>query len=65
MINRASEEQVSDFIKANDMSPVVSGTVLDLKKGGGIYHLANGMIFKLYVDECRMLPEGYPKWAHQ
>lgn len=55
-------EQVRDFIRANDASPVVAGEALDLNTGGGIYELASGTLFKLTRDECRALPEGYPKW---
>lgn len=55
-------EQVKDFIAANDKSPVIEGSVLSLKDGGAIYELEDGTYFKLTRDECRALSEGYPKW---
>ena len=53
-------EQVQDFVRANDRSPVVEGYVLLTR--GAVYTLANGHIFKLTTEECRALPAGYPKW---
>lgn len=58
----SDDQQVKDFIRANDKSRVIAGSVLDTKKGGAIYTLQNGMMFKLNLEECRALPAGYPKW---
>lgn len=55
-------QQVNEFVSANDKSPVVEGSVLDLTVGGAFYELEDGSCFKLYFDECQMLAEGYPKW---
>jgi hypothetical protein len=59
-------DHVAAFMAANDKSPVISGRAIepDPRKPakGGIYELENGDLFKLNVEECRALPEGYPKW---
>lgn len=52
----------TQFVKANDKSLVVQGSVLDMRKGGARYRLESGTTFVLPVEECRLLPEGYPKW---
>ena len=62
--DKMRNRQIIDFIAANDRSPVIEGSVLDLDAGGALYTLECGTVFKLYADECRRLPEGYPKWKH-
>lgn len=62
-MRKPDKRQVREFVKANDIYPVVCGSVLDMDKGGALYTLSSGTTYKLYVDECRMLPDGYPKWA--
>lgn len=55
------EKHGLDFVSANDMFPVVSGSAHT--KGGAVYELANGSLYQLTLEECRALPEGYPKWS--
>lgn len=55
-------QKVKEFISANDHNPVVWSEVLSLEHGGGLYELEDGTTYKLYAHECRMLPDGYPKW---
>ena len=50
------------FIKANDKSPVVEGSAIGRGGEGGRYTLKDGTHFRLPVEVCRELPEGYPKW---
>lgn len=57
---------VAAFIKANDISRVVEGWANqpDPRKpgGGGTYKLDDGRSFRLTLAQCRLLPDGYPKW---
>lgn len=55
-------KNAASFKTANDESPVVAGHVISLENGGGQYTLENGKIFRLTAEECRSLPENYPKW---
>lgn len=50
------------FVIANDLSPVVSGSVIGTGGQGGRYTLADGTSFRLSLDDCRALPSGYPIW---
>ena len=47
-----------NFIAANEVSPVVYGSVDD---GRVTYRLADGKMFRLNVDEARQVPN--PRWA--
>jgi len=66
MLTPVEQQQVADFIAANDRFPVVSGYALepDPRKPakGGVYTLSNGIAYKLNLAECRALPDGYPRW---
>ena len=53
---------VINFMKANDESPVVSGAAIGNGGEGGFYTLKNGKSFKLSLDDCRALTPPYPKW---
>lgn len=53
------------FVKANDKSLVVEGFAKNADKGGGaggVYYLEDKQRFDLSLEDCRALPEGYPKW---
>ena len=50
------------FMKANDASPVVSGAARGRGLGGS-YTLEDGKYFVLSLEDCRSLPEGYPRWS--
>lgn len=47
---------------ANDASPVVSGQVIQDGGKGAHYKLANYEFWSLGRDDCRSLPDGYPRW---
>lgn len=59
-------ELAAEFMRANDESPVVEGWVHYpdpcQNKGGGGYRLDDGRVFNLNVEDCRSLPEQYPRW---
>lgn len=55
-------KKVRDFIKANDINPVVSGAAIGRGGQGAVYTLKNKRTFHLSADECSSLPPGYPKW---
>lgn len=50
------------FIKENDISPVVVGAAKGNGGEGAYYTLENGKRFSLSLQDCRDLPSGYPKW---
>ncbi len=50
------------FMKANDKSKVVSGAAHGPGLGGS-YTLSNGKYFRLSLEDCRSLPDGYPNWG--
>jgi len=52
------------FMKANDQSPVVSGAAIGEGGQGGFYTLEDGKTFKLLLDDCQALTDGYPRWIH-
>ena len=58
----AEQTSATQFIKANDASLVVTGRAIGNGGEGAVYTLKNGQSYRLSVDECRALPEGYPKW---
>lgn len=51
------------FMKANDESNVVSGAARGEGGQGGTYTLYDGRSFRLTLEDCRSLPEEYPKWG--
>lgn len=55
------------FMTANDQSSVVEGWAHHPdpreNKGGGSYRLEDGRVFALEVEDCRSLPEAYPRWC--
>lgn len=59
-------DNVQAFIAANDRSPVIEGWANESDPRnpakGGTYRLQSGKTFSLSVEECRALPNGYPKW---
>ena len=59
-------ENTLRFVIANNASPVVFGALTQpdprQPPRGARYRLQDGKSFKLTADECRALPEGYPKW---
>lgn len=53
------------FIGANKASPVIIGAaVMNGREGGqgAYYTLEDGRRFKLSGEDCRSLPEGFPRW---
>lgn len=48
-----------NFLAANELSPVVYGSV---EEGKVTYRLENGQTFRLSVVEAREAP--HPRWAH-
>lgn len=52
------------FMKANDKNKVYAGYANETGEGGGGYTLTNEKTYKLSLEDCRSLPEGYPKWIH-
>lgn len=69
MLTATEQQQVDEFVAANDSSRVIEGWAIepDLRKParGGCYKFESGTIFKLNVAECRAVPDGYPKWYGQ
>lgn len=55
--------KAAQFVKANTESKVVSGAALGEGKGGS-YTLEDGRSFRLSLEDCRSLPDNYPKWIH-
>lgn len=55
-------DKSEQFMKENDKSPVIIGSVIGNGGQGGYYTLANGKQFTLNLQDCNDLPEGYPKW---
>lgn len=53
-------KNVEKFIAANDKKLVIIGNANP--EGGGFYTLEGGKRFALDLEECKALPEGYPKW---
>ena len=66
---RTPEQQAQDFVNANYVSPVVAGRAIEHDPGkpgkGGVYTLRDGTSHRLDLAACRLLPEGYPRWAIQ
>lgn len=59
----APPSRVQLFCEANDQHLVIAGHVIHwLESGGARYRLLNGIVWQLTREECRALPEGYPKW---
>lgn len=58
--------KAEEFVKANDASPVIEGWVNEPDPAkpakGGTYRLKNRKTFSLTVEDCRSLPDGYPRW---
>lgn len=54
------------FVAANDRHPVVSASLIEENPNrphrGSWYTLSNGSAWKLFAEDVRSLPEGYPKW---
>ena len=55
-------EKAKEFVKANRKHNVISGAAFGKGGEGGSYTLSNGKTFKLSADDCRALPEGFPRW---
>lgn len=61
-------EKAKAFMAANDKSPVVIGAAIgNGGQGGqgGHYTLKDKQSFRLSVEDCQSLPEGYPRWNHK
>ena len=60
------DTHASNFVRMNASSPVISGYVLEpdprKPRRGCVYELECGEIFKLTAEQCRSLPNGFPKW---
>lgn len=48
------------FMAANDQYKIIIGAALS--DGGGILVLENKVSYKLTLEDCRSLPQEYPKW---
>lgn len=53
-------ENAQNFVKANKLSPVVSGTAIGNGGQGAHYTLRDGRTFTLTAAECRQV--GEPRW---
>jgi hypothetical protein len=56
--SRQMNARARNFIAANELSPVVYGSVAE---NGVVYRLANGKMFNLSLIEARQAPN--PRWA--
>lgn len=69
MARRTPEQQASDFIRANDASPVVSGAVTFRGEEhpdnatGVRYTLEDNSTHRLGRAAAALVQEPYPKWA--
>lgn len=59
---RTPRQQASDFMLANDKSPVIAGRAIGEGGKGGFYTLADGNVYRMGLQAMQMLPEGYPRW---
>lgn len=50
------------FMEENDKHPVIIGAAIGNGGQGGYYTLENGKSYRLSLEDCQALAEGYPKW---
>ena len=60
VLSRDPPPKARQFMRANDKSPVIEGSAKS--GGGGYYTLKNKQRWDLSLEDCRSLPEAYPKW---